>query len=525
MGILGKTVLIATEKPFSPDARDAAVRIIKDGNLNVKLLEGYKSRQELLSAADGVNALIVRSDIIDKIVIDSSLNLELVVRAGAGYDNIDTSHAEQKGIVVEPTPGQNSNAVAELALQMMLSSIRPLNGKKGNELKGKRLGIHGFGNVGQMVARLGVAFGMDVAVYDKFLDERKAKEYGVSIVSLPEELYRNSDILSIHIPSNSETKKSIGYDLLKLMPANGVVVNTARAEVMDEESLVKILRERPQFKYATDVAPAAETKAIIEQEFKDRAIITPKKQGAETDEANYNAAVAAARQCCDFFNNGLILYAVNNPLPNGMRDYAILAMALGRFNRAIGGIPGKVEITCHRDLARYAKQIGLYILKGLFEDDLGKDLTPTGARDVAKERGIEVIHREPDPRALHNFSLDVIYFSHDGKPYEISGRIDNGELQITRVGEFKQIIPIRPFECILAEYIEQAGMADTIGGIFTRNGYNKANGGFRQNDGRDRAMAFFQVEPTGRPVKEVKAIIDDILKIHGVLKSYYIDMK
>ena len=172
---------------------------------------------------------------------------------------------------------------------------------------------------------------MDVTVYDKFLDERKAKEYGVTVVASTEGLYKNSDIVSVHIPSNNETNKSISYELLKLMPANGILVNTARAEVINEEGLLKVLKERPQFKYATDIAPTAETKAVMEKEFKDRTIITPKKQGAETDEANYNAAVAAAHQCCDFLNNGIVLYAVNNPLPNGIRAYAVLAHALGRF--------------------------------------------------------------------------------------------------------------------------------------------------------------------------------------------------
>jgi len=217
MSPLEKTVLIATEKPFAQDARDAAVKLMEDAGLNVRLLEGYKNREELLAAAEGVRALIVRSDKIDQAVIDEFPGLELIVRAGAGVDTIDHMYAEQKGIVVEPTPGQNSNAVAELAYEMMLMSVRPLNGKKGTELKGKRLGIHGFGNVGQIVARLGVAFGMEVIVYDKFLDERKAKEYGVTAAKSIEEAYRNANFVSLHIPANNETNKSIGYELLKLM--------------------------------------------------------------------------------------------------------------------------------------------------------------------------------------------------------------------------------------------------------------------------------------------------------------------
>ena len=524
MSPLEKRVLIAAEKPFAQDARDAAVKLMEDAGLNVRLLEGYKNREELLAAAEGVRALIVRSDKIDQAVIDEFPGLELIVRAGAGVDTIDHMYAEQKGIVVEPTPGQNSNAVAELAYEMMLMSVRPLNGKKGTELKGKRLGIHGFGNVGQIVARLGVAFGMEVTVYDKFLDERKAKEYGVTAAKSIEEAYRNANFVSLHIPANNETNKSIGYELLKLMPANGVLVNTARADIIDEEGFLKVLKEMPQFKYATDVAPTAETKAAMERQFKDRTIITPKKQGAETDEANYNAAVAAARQCCDFLNDGRVMYAVNNPLPNGMKAYAILAQAMGKFNRAIGGAPSRIEVTCHRDLDKYREQIAQYALKGLFEEDLGRELTPTSARDAAKERGIEVIFRDPDPRGLHNLSLDITYFGQNGKPYEISGRVDDGELQITRIGEFKQIIPVRPLECVVVEYAEQAGMADNIGSVFTQNGYNKTIGGFRPNDRRDRAMAFFQVEPVGTPVKAVNSVVQDIQKLPGVINAYYINM-
>jgi D-3-phosphoglycerate dehydrogenase len=523
---LEKTVLIATQKPFSEEARDAAVKIMEDEGLNVRLLEGYTSQQELIDASDGVRALIVRSDYIDQVVIDGFPELELIVRAGAGVNTIDVNYAEQRNIVVEPTPGQNSNAAAELAVQMMLRSIRPLNGKKGNELKGKKLGIHGFGHIGQIVARLGIAHGMEVSVYDKFLDERKAKEYGVTTVNSPEDLYSGRDIVSIHIPAiEGETIRSIGYNLLNLMPAKGIVINTARAELIDEEGLVKILRERSQFKYATDVAPTDEIKAILDEEFKDRTIITPKKQGAETDEANYNAAVAAAQLCCDYLNRGLTPHAVNNPLPNGMKDYALLAQALGKFNESIGGVPSRIEIICHGDLAKFQEHFGPYVLKGLFEKDLGRELTPTEALSVAKEKGIEILYRNPDPRTLSNLSLDIIYFDQDGNTYEISGRIDGSELQITRVGKFKQIIPITPLEYVLTEYAEEAGMADRIGDVFTKSGYNKANGGFRQNDLRDRAMVFFQVEPVRERVKGVKAVVEDIKKIPGVLNSYYVDMR
>jgi D-3-phosphoglycerate dehydrogenase / 2-oxoglutarate reductase len=537
---LDKTVLIATEKPFSADAKDTAINIMKGAGLNVAVFEDYVpkdapkgyAKQALIGELNkqGANAVIIRSDVVDADVYNSVKSLELIVRAGSGYDNIKNLEiAEQKSITAETTPGQNANGVADLALQLILRHIRPLDGKNGNELKGKTIGIHGFGNIGSIVAKHGVYLGNDVKVFDEYLNKDRAKELGVQIIGSDQELYRNADIVSLHIPLNDKTKGVVGYDLMQLMSKDGILINTARAGIVDEAGLKKIMSERKKFRYAADVIEnddIAQRMKALEEEFPDRVIVTKKKQGAQTDEANYNTAVASARQCVDYFVNGIVTNNVNNPLPNGMRDYAVLAQILGSMNKSIGGVPKLVDVTCYGGLAKHKDQIGQYVLKGLFEGDLGRVLIPSEAQKTADEKEVNYIFRSLD--RVPSLDVGITYLDKADNQHCITGRIDGKELQVTGIDGFKLIIPVKPYECIIAEYLEQAGIADKIGDAFTRNGYNKANGAFRQNDTKDRALIFYQVEPATNTTvqKSVEDIAkQDIVSIPGVVRAHYVDMR
>ncbi|MGD8778252.1 MAG: NAD(P)-dependent oxidoreductase [Ignavibacteria bacterium] len=303
-------VLVATEKPFAAAAVNEIKSIIENAGYNFELLEKYDSTEKLYNAVKDANALIVRSDKITKDVIDNAGELKIVVRAGAGYDNVDTGYAKEKGIVVMNTPGQNSNAVAELALGMMVYAARGLfNGKSGSELKGKTLGIHAYGNVGKLVAVIAKGFGMEVSAYDPFIPSEKIEEDGVKVYNSAEELYSNNQYISLHIPANEQTKNSINYELINKMPKGATVVNTARKEVVDEDSLVKVLEERADFEYLSDIAPNNAGELL--EKFAGRVYFTPKKMGAQTAEANINAGIAAANQIVIFFKNGDTTFQVN----------------------------------------------------------------------------------------------------------------------------------------------------------------------------------------------------------------------
>lgn len=309
---MSKTVLIATEKPFSSAARDEVTKALESAGYQAKVLEKYDSKAALLDAVASADALIVRSDNIDAEVLGKAPNLKLVVRAGAGYDNVDCDTAKGKGIAVMNTPGQNANAVAELALAMMVYIARgKFNGKPGTELLGKTLGIHAFGAVGRAVARIAKGFGMKVQAFDPFVDAAAMKAAGVESVSSVEELYKTSDYVSLHIPANDKTKNSIGQGLLGLMPKGGTLINTARKEVINESELLALFGERDDFKYATDIAPSGAVHGEIEEKYGDRYYATPKKMGAQTGEANYNAGVAAANQIVGFFERNEKQFVVN----------------------------------------------------------------------------------------------------------------------------------------------------------------------------------------------------------------------
>jgi D-3-phosphoglycerate dehydrogenase / 2-oxoglutarate reductase len=303
-------VLIATEKPFAAGAVKSIRGVFETAGYEVAMLENYTDKGDLLQAVSDAEAIIIRSDIIDAEVIAAAPKLKIVVRAGAGYDNVDLSAATEHGVVVMNTPGQNSNAVAELVLGMMVFQARGrFNGKSGTELKDKTIGIHAYGYVGKNVARIAKGFGMKVYAFDPFVKADAISAEGVTPLSSVEELYATCQYISLHIPANAETKKSINTALLSLMPKGATLVNTARKEVICEESLQKIFADRADFVYLSDIEP--DCAAALKESFPERYFGTPKKMGAQTSEANNNAGIAAAEQIVNFFEKGDTSFKVN----------------------------------------------------------------------------------------------------------------------------------------------------------------------------------------------------------------------
>lgn len=303
-------VLIATEKPFAEAARNSMVRMFEEAGLEPVVLEKYADESELLSALSDVAAMVIRSDKVTREVLDAGKELKLVVRAGAGYDNVDCVAAKARGVVVENTPGQNANAVAELAVGMMIMMARgKYTGKSGTELKGKTIGIHAYGNVGKIVADLAKGFGMEVCAFDPFIDGCVFEENSVACMGCREDLYSCCDYVSLHVPATPETIKSIDYDILSRLKEGATIINTARAEVIKEDDLLRIMEERSDLKYASDIAP--KNADILMEKFSDRLFFTPKKMGAQTVEANYNAGIAAAAQIIAFLKEGKVMNQVN----------------------------------------------------------------------------------------------------------------------------------------------------------------------------------------------------------------------
>ena len=303
-------ILLATEKPFTKQTVEDIKDIIeKSGNI-FKLLENYKSKQDLIDAVKGANALIVRSDKITQEIMDSSNNLKIIVRAGAGFDNIDIDYASKKGIVVMNTPGQNANAVAELVFGLLVYAVRNFyNGSTGTELKGKKLGLLAFGQVGRNVARIAKGFGMEIYSYDAYVPKEALEKEGVHAVDKADELFTDCDIVSLHIPATKETINSINYELCSKMKKNAILINTARKEVINEKELIKLMEERNDLKYLTDLMPDNHEEFL--NKFKGIYFSTPKKMGAQTEEANINAGKAAANQIIDFFKTGNTRFQVN----------------------------------------------------------------------------------------------------------------------------------------------------------------------------------------------------------------------
>ncbi len=303
-------VLVATEKPFAQEAVTQIKNIIEKNGYEFALLEKYTNSNQLINEVSNSDAVIIRSDKITKEVINASEKLKIVVRAGAGYDNVDLEAATSKGIVVMNTPGQNSNAVAELALGLMVYIARgKFNGKPGTELKGKTLGIHAYGNVGKLVATIAKGFGMKVSAFDPFISKESIEADGVKVYETVEDLYSNNQYISLHIPATEQTKNSINYNLLSIMPKGATLINTARKEVVNENDLAKLLEERSDFKYVSDIAPNNAEELL--EKFNNQCYFTPKKMGAQTAEANINAGIAAANQIVNFFENGDTTFKVN----------------------------------------------------------------------------------------------------------------------------------------------------------------------------------------------------------------------
>ena len=303
-------ILVATDKPFAAVAVEGIRKEVESAGMELVLLEKYGEKAKLLNAVKDVDGIIVRSDIIDAEVFDAAKNLKIVVRAGAGYDNIDLAAATAHNVCVMNTPGQNSNAVAELVFGMAVMMVRNFyNGTSGTELKGKKLGIHAFGQVGRNVARIAKGFGMEVYAFDPYCPSTVIAEAGVNPIENVDELYKTCQFVSLHIPATDETKKSINYNLLKQMPKGAVLINTARKEVIDEEELVKLMEERADFKYISDIAPS--NAATFAEKLEGRYFFTPKKMGAQTAEANINAGIAAAKQSVGYLKDGIDKFRVN----------------------------------------------------------------------------------------------------------------------------------------------------------------------------------------------------------------------
>ena len=302
-------VLVATEKPFAANAVKAIKEEIEKAGHELVLLEKYTELAQLLDAVKDVEAMIVRSDKITPEIMDAAPKLKIIVRAGAGYDSIDTAYAKEKGIIVENTPGQNANAVAELVLGLLVYAVRAFyNGKSGSELIGKKLGLLAFGNVGRNVARIAKGFGMDVYAYDAFCPTNVIEEAGVHAVASQEALFEQCNIVSLHIPATPETKQSINYALVNRLPKGGILVNTARKEVINEPELLKLMTEREDLKFVTDIKPDADADFA---KLEGRYFSTPKKMGAQTAEANFNAGLAAAKQINAYFADGCTKFQVN----------------------------------------------------------------------------------------------------------------------------------------------------------------------------------------------------------------------
>jgi len=303
-------ILVATEKPFHPRGVENIKEIFSFANYELVLLEKYSDKSELLEKVKDIDGLIIRSDKITREVIEAAPNLKIVVRGGAGYDNVDLEAATENNVVVMNTPGQNSNAVAELALGMMVYFARnKFTAAQGTELREKKLGIHAYGNVGRYVAEIANGFGMEVYAYDPFVPKDLMKKDGVQRVHNIDELYETCQFISLHIPANEKTKRSVDYNLMSKMPKHGVLINTARKEVINEDDMLKVFQDREDFYYLSDIAP--DCKDQLEKEYADRVFFTPKKMGAQTIEANINAGIAAANQIINYLEKGDTTFQVN----------------------------------------------------------------------------------------------------------------------------------------------------------------------------------------------------------------------
>ncbi len=404
--------------------------------------------------------------------------------------------------MVENTPGQNANAVAELALELMLAAVRPLNGKPGRELKGRTLAVHGFGNIGRLVAGLGRSFGMDVKAYDMYVDLRIAGNLGVSVVDSVEELYAGADVVSVHIPDNASTHGSINSKLMLSMAPDGVLVNTARAGVINEDDMLAVLKQNTGFCYATDVAPSADFLKQIKDELADRVVMTPKKQGAQTLEANINAGMAAATQAISYFKDGDTTFCVYKLIPPHLKDYTKLAVQLAKLNAAFVAKPREINIVGYGELDGLTDTLVEYVLKGLFCTALGCECTPHEAAQYAKDRNIKIVKLEPENMRGYGNALTVDFIINDEVRHSSRGRIDEGEMEASRIGEFKARMPLDSGLYVITTYKERVGMTNKVGQLLIDRGYNRVILGAGPNMDNSKAQAFFEVEKSGMSIED-----------------------
>ena len=534
-----KKVLIATQKRFALDAKESMIKVFNNGNIGYHFLEGDGALIDLVKEIPEYHGLVVRSDLVTDELLEVASNLEAIVRAGSDPENINITKTREKGIYVSNTPGRNANGVAEESIWVMGAIARNLfsayesmkNGEFlpddfiGHELEGKRIGLLAFGHIPKLLSKKLSGLGAKVFAYDPFVTDKKVgEEYGATLVDNIQDIFEKSFIVSIHVPNLPDTNKIVNYELLSLMSDNGILLNTARPNSINYDDLKQTLLEKDGFRYASDVNKVIFIKDNEMGKFHDRIFLFP-KLGAQTFESNIRTATSAADHLDDYFNKGILNDCVNVPLPEEMKEYALLTMSLGKFNKAFIDNPIKIEIVCYGDLNTHKDDFKQYVLKGLYEENLGKKITPSQALEFATDNNVNIITREPDPTKIYPHSIEIIYHSSDSSSHKIRGRIDEGELQITRVGEFKQNIPIFPYDTIIVQYTEKAGMFDRIGNQFTKYGYNKVYGGFGPNEDRDKAMTFIQVEPNGR-VKGVEDIIkDEINPMKEVYRAVNINMK
>ncbi len=531
---MSQTVLIATKSPFAEDARNQAVEIIRGAGHTANVLERYADRDELIAAVAEADALIVRSDTVDASLLDAAPKLTLVIRGGAGYNNIDVEACTARNVIVMNTPGQNSNAVSELAMALMLGLYRSLvpadtstkagefrkSELTGRELRGKKLGIHGFGYIGQLLAAKARGFRMDCYAYDPWVSPETAATYDVQLVESAEELYRDADIVSVHIPKNSKTVGSVNYDLISLMRPNGTLINTARAEVVDHDGLVRVLEERPAFRYGADVHPEGDVAGEKRlSRFADRVLLMP-HIGASTLESNTNTITAAARQAVGFFQEGRMTAAINKSVvPYWLQDYAELAQAIGFLSSKINtGRPREANVICYGDLEPYGESFAQNVAKGIYRD-YDPELTPQAAVQMAVENGVQVrSNTKPDNSLGHGNAITVDYVASDGSTLQlvtVRGTVADGMLKISRIGEFVNVDFQAAGLVTIFQYAEKEGMVDVIGRYFTDVGFNKKQGRFIQSPNRRRQICLFQLERFGRSAEDRR---NDEQEILGILQ-------
>lgn len=538
-----KNLLVATESPFSEEANAELLKIAKEGGLEVKILKGHdmsklNEDQELSQKLAEANALVVRGDKVTPAVVDAAPNLKLVIRGGSGYNNVDSDYCTKRDIILEPTPGQNSNGVSELAINMMLTLYRSIHvldvstkaGKfektkyRGRELKGKKLSLHGFGYVGQLVAEKAKSFGMKVYAYDPFVSPALAKDKRVTLVSTAEELYKDSDIVSLHIPLNKDTKGIVNKRLLSLMAKDGVLINTARAGIVNEDDLEAIMNERPEFKYGADDHTGGDVAGEKRfAKFDERALLTP-HIGAGSEEANFNCATAAARQAVAF-NKGDISTAVNKDVvPPWMSEYADLAEILGKVNSyLVEGQPKEVRVICYGDLEQYHNALAGNVLKGMFRRD---ELNPTEALALSKQNGIRLDLRKPDNTKKHGDSITIDYSATNTS--SLRGTVAEGSIKLSRIEEFKDVdFRVTNNMVVMFQYKEGEGIADRIGNFFTEADYNKKSGTYNPSPSGENAIYVFNVQKKGggQSYEEVKAITEDVKRsVPEVYKAIAVDL-